>query len=296
MPYLGEITGLLTSICWTFTAMFFAEAARRLGPFQVNMIRIPMALILLLFSYLIIYHDFRIASSALIFLVLSGVIGLVLGDTFLFEALVHIGPRLTLLVFSLSPGMTALLAYFFLGERISLIGSVGIGVTIVGILFVVLERQKPGLTVRHKMSLIGFVFAVLGGVGQAVGLVLAKAAFKYTVNPLFATLIRMGAAALFIWPAAAAIGRLQNPLRLVLRNRDALPFLLAGTFFGPFLGIWLSLISVKNTDTGVAATLMSLMPILIIPVEVVLHGEKISLRAILGTLMAVAGVAILFLR
>jgi len=106
----------------------------------------------------------------------------------------------------------------------------------------------------------------------------------------------MAATTLFIWPVAALMGKIQNPLKLFCGRRAALPLLVGGTFFGPFLGIFLSLVAIQHTNTGVAATLMSLMPILIIPLDFAFHHDKPSLRAVLGTVVAVAGVAILFLR
>lgn len=296
MPYLGEIAGLATSFLWTFTALFFTVASKQFGSFSANILRLPLALLLLFISYSIFYGDYDATTFQIWMLILSGIIGLIMGDTFLFESFNHIGPRLSLLVFSLYPAMAAIIAHVTLHESISLLGYVGIIMTISGIMFVVSEKKMDKKGQIQRVSLIGVGFALLGGLGQATGLVMAKSALRTGINPMLATVIRITAATLFIWPAAALIGKLQNPVRLLQRNKRAIPFLLGGTFFGPFLGIWMSQVAIKYTDTGVAATFMSLMPILIIPLEVVVYGRKPSLRAIVGTIFAVAGVAILFLR
>lgn len=296
MAYLGEIAALTTSVSWTFTAMFFSAASQRVGSFQVNLLRIPLALILLFTSYLLLFGDFTATRFQVWMLALSGVIGLVAGDSFLFEAFVHLGARLTLLVFSLSPAMAAIIAFLFLHERLSFAGIVGIGVTILGISLVLLEKKSENKDHVQTVSVLGVVFALLAAVGQAIGLVIAKSALQTEINPLFATVIRMAAAALFIWPAAALMGKIQNPVKLFRDKGRAVLFLLGGTFFGPFLGIWLSMVAVKNTNTGIAATLMSLMPVFIIPLEIKIHRTKLSFRAIFGTFLTVIGIAILFLR
>jgi drug/metabolite transporter (DMT)-like permease len=292
---LGEIAGILTSLCWTFTALFFTEASKRLGPFQVNLIRLPGAFVLLFLSYVLVGKSLVFPPAPTLLLALSGIVGLVLGDTCLFESLVRIGARRTLLVFSLSPGMTAVLAYLYLGETIGRKGILGILLTLAGIVIVISARKGDGDAPRGRIW-SGVFFAALGGLGQAGGLILAKQAFRYNVDPLFATLIRILAAALTIWPTAALIGKLTNPVRLLRRRLDALPYLAGGIILGPFVGIWLSLVSVKYAETGVAATLMSLMPILVLPVERILYGTRVEWRGVTGAVLAVTGVALLFLR
>ncbi len=296
MPCLGEIAALTTSVSWTFTAMFFSAASQRVGSFQVNLLRIPLALILLFSSYLLLFGDFTATRFQIWMLALSGVIGLAAGDSFLFEAFVHLGARLALLVFSLSPAMAAIIAFLFLHESVSFIAAAGIGVTISGVFLVLLEKKSDHQNHAQTISIPGVVFALFAALGQAIGLVIAKSALQMEINPLLATVIRMAAATLFIWPAAVLMGKIQNPVKLFRDKGRAVLFLLGGTFFGPFLGVWLSMVAIKHTNTGVAATLMSLMPVFIIPLEMKIHGTRFSFRAISGTVLTVSGVAILFLR
>jgi drug/metabolite transporter (DMT)-like permease len=85
-------------------------------------------------------------------------------------------------------------------------------------------------------------------------------------------------------------------VKLYRHDHKSLWLTIAGGVLGPFFGITFSLIAVKNTDVGVASTLMATVPILMLPLVHFVYKEKISTRAILGSVLSVAGIAILFLR
>jgi drug/metabolite transporter (DMT)-like permease len=143
------------------------------------------------------------------------------------------------------------------------------------------------------VSTTGILLGLGGALGQAGGLVLSKYGMG-DYDPFAATQIRVIAgtvsfAVIFVfigwWPRTIA----------ALRDRRAMGFTTLGAFFGPFLGVSLSLAAVKFTQAGVAASLMSLMPVLIIPPAILIKKERISPRAIAGAGFAVAGAALLFL-
>lgn len=296
MPYLGEFAALATAICWSVTSVVFTAAGRRIGALQVNLYRLPLAVLLLTLTYFGLVGGSEVPLSAVFWLAVSGVVGLAIGDTFLFQAMVSIGARLSMLLLSLAPPMTAILAFLFLGERISLVGVLGIGITLAGVSWVVAERTPRTSGRRARISGKGVLLGIFSALGQAVGLIFAKKGLVPEMHPLLATLVRMLSASLILWPLSLLIGRVKNPFALFRRDRTALRLVLTGVIFGPFLGVTLSLLSVKYTDTGVAATIMSTVPVLMLPLVVFYEKEHVSWRAVLGAVITVIGIALLFLR
>jgi drug/metabolite transporter (DMT)-like permease len=137
---------------------------------------------------------------------------------------------------------------------------------------------------------------VFGAIGQASGLVLAKAAFQIgDVNGFVATLIRLVAAIIIILPIVTVLKKYKNPIAVFKNDIRTLKLTLTGTVLGPVLGITASLIAIANAKIGIASTLMSTMPIIMLPLVKYYYKETLSWKAILGAFIAVAGVAILFL-
>jgi len=308
MPYAGEFSALATAVCWSFTAIFFSEAGRRIGSFRVNSIRLLFAvaiytIVLLLTTGRIFPEDLN-RDQALI-LALSGLIGLVIGDGCGFKALVMIGPRLTTLLWGTAPIMAVAIAWLFLGEQLNLVHMSGVAVTIVGVSWVVSERRFKNqnnfnLSADHPDSgtlTKGVLLGLMAAFGQAAGLVLSKYAMLNaggTLDALPASFLRMLSSAIMIWLFAALRGKLIDTLR-GLRHTPAMFYALGGAVFGPFLGVWTSLIAVASIPAGIAATLNATTPIWIIPNVIMFYKERVSLRAVFGAIIAVVGVAILFL-
>ncbi len=296
MVLFGELAALLTAFCWSGSSFAFASAVERVGSLQVNINRMILASFFLFITVAVFQFDHNISSSQLSNLVFSGIIGLVIGDTFLFKSYQYIGARLSMLLMSLSPVISAVLAYFYLGEVLSYWGMLGMVITIGGIALVVLERHEIP-TSKYKVSGIGIFYGVMGAVGQSVGLIFAKYAFSEgSINGFVASFIRITAAVIIYLPLAIAARRYKNPVKLYSANLKALGATLTGTILGPFLGITLSLIAVANAKVGIAATLMATVPIIMLPMAKYIFKESISWRAITGAVAAVGGIAILFLR
>jgi len=308
MPYAGEFSALATAVCWSFTAIFFSEAGRRIGSFRVNSIRLLFAvaiytIVLLLTTGRIFPEDLN--RDQVLILALSGLIGLVIGDGCGFKALVMIGPRLTTLLWGTAPIMAVVIAWLFLGEQLDLIHISGVAITIGGVSWVVSERRFKNqnhfnLTADHPDSgtlLKGILLGLMAAFGQAAGLVLSKHAMLNaggTLDALPASFLRMLSSAIMIWLFAALRGKLIDTLR-GLRHAPAMLYAMGGAVFGPFLGVWTSLIAVATIPAGIAATLNATTPIWIIPNVIMFYKEKVSLRAVFGAIIAVVGVAILFL-
>ncbi len=296
VPYLGEIASLATAVCWSFTSIFFSAAGRRIGSLQVNLYRLPIAVLLLAAAYVVSTSQYDIPTKPIIWLAISGVIGLSIGDTFLFRALVLIGARLSMLLLSLVPPITAILAYVFLGETLNFAGILGIIVTVSGVSWVVAERTPSPTGEIQKISGKGIFAGIMGAVGQAVGLIFAKQGLSYEIHPILATLMRMTAATIVLWPVVWVMGKVVSARKLISHNRDAIKYFIGGVIAGPFVGVTLSLVSIKYTNTGVAATLMATVPVIMLPLVVLIEKEYPTWRAVTGAVIAVIGVAIIFLR
>ena len=228
--------------------------------------------------------------------VLSGVIGLVLGDAFLFQAFVWIGPRLSMLLMSLAPVISVIFSWIFLAERLTLLQVLGIGITVLGVSTVILDRGKLNqANGQNRNYLKGLLFGLGGAVGQALGLITSKVGLNAGVSPLSGNLIRVFSAAVIMWVIALLMNQAKVTIDSVWQSGRARSFLLMGTLAGPFLGVWLSLVAIQHTPVAVATTLMSLAPIILLPVGKIVFKESIGWRAIVGTVVAVSGVAMLFL-
>ena len=297
MTFLGETAAMGTAFCWAGGSILFSIAGRRIGSYNVNKLRIPIAATFLSTALLLVYGNpfpSGLNSHALLYLSLSGIIGLAIGDTFYFRCLVILGPRQGSLMMALAPVMTAIIAFIILGERLSLMAIVGICVTLAGVSWVTTDRKAANIDSREGSKAFGVLMGVGGAFGQALGLVLAKEGMGESFNPLSATLIRMLTAAAAIWIVAAMRGEIIATVK-TLSDRRSLLTLCGAAFLGPTVGVWLSLVSVKHTQAGIAATLMSTFPVVIIPLIMIVHHERPSYRGVLGAIIAVAGVAMLFI-
>ena len=290
----GELAALGTATCWSFTGLFFAEAARRVGALRVNLLRLPVALVLLSIALLATGGSLAALDGRRVaWLTASGVVGLVVGDLALFEAMRRLGARLSLLVMSLAPISASIAGLVMLGERPGRLALLGIVITLAGVAWVVGERQPCETYGSHET--IGVALAVLAAVCQGLGLVLAKLGMAGNVPALAATWVRMGAAAISIWLLTAIAGRARDVGPAKAARRAGLP-IFGGAVFGPFLGVWLSLVAAKLTDVGVAATIMATTPVLVIPLLMATERYRPTARALAGTVVTVAGVALLFAR
>jgi drug/metabolite transporter (DMT)-like permease len=290
----GEIAAVATAICWAFTGLFFAEAARRIGALRVNLLRLPVALVLL--SAVLAATGTSLATldpRRVVLLAASGVVGLVIGDLALFAALIRIGPRLAALLMALAPVFATMAGVLALGELPGGRALLGMGLTLAGVGWVVLERRDGQ---AHPFEHRGAIaLGVLAAACQGIGLVLAKAGMAGEVPPLAATWVRMSVATAGIWMLAMVSGRTAG-LDIAPSARQAAMPVLGGAVSGPFIGVWLSLVAARYTDVGVAATLMATTPVLIIPLVMAVERYRPTLRAVLGAVVAIAGVALLFSR
>ncbi len=295
--HLGEAAALLTAFCWTITAVSFESAGKKVGSLAVNFIRLFFAFIFLgVYTYITrgMALPMDANGSAWFWLLLSGLIGFVVGDLFLFQAYVEIGSRISLLIMSAVPPITAITGYLLMGERITLLGAAGMLITMGGIALVILGKNNDDKRIRLTHPAKGLVFAFIGALGQTFGLVFSKLGMDGTYNPFAATQIRLIAA--FIgFACVITFSRGWNRQLEALKNKKALKQIALGAFFGPFLGVSFSLMAVQYTATGIVSTITSVTPIFIIPASILIFKEKVLPKEILGAFISIAGVALLFI-
>jgi drug/metabolite transporter (DMT)-like permease len=293
--YLGETAALGTALCWSFGSMAFTIASRRLGYWPVNILRLTVALVLLVAAHWVITGTPIVANIAWhhwFWFGLSGIIGFVIGDTLLFKSFSLIGARLGMLMMALVPVFGILIAWIFMHEVLSVRQIIAILVTLSGVTWVVLARTNLHIEKRHY--LVGILCGMGGAAGQAIGLVLSKKGLAHDFSPLAGNILRILVATVVVWSIALMQRRMRFTVRLV-KDRKGAAAMAAGAFLGPFLGVWLSLIAVQHTFVGIATTLMALPPVFLIPLSRWVFKEKITTGAVLGTVLAVAGVALIFL-
>lgn len=302
VAYFGEMAALLTAVFWTVTSMSFESAGKKVGSLSVNLIRLVVAF----FIYGILNYYRRglflptdANTESWIWLALSGVIGFVMGDLLLFQAYVVIGARISMLIMALAPPITAFVGWIILGEVLSASNWVGMFVTLTGIAIVILKREakEPESDKRRKITtnynLKGLLLAFGGAVGQGVGLVMSKKGMGQ-YDAFAASHIRVITGMIGFAIIILLSKRFGNVWK-ALQHKPAMKSVALGSMFGPFLGVSFSLLAIQNTQAGIAATIMAIVPVLIIPPAILLFHEKVNWKEIIGAVITVSGVALFFL-
>ena len=310
--YIGLMAGVATSTLWTATSLFFTAAGKRVGPTVVNALRLLLAIGLHVVTFRVLAGTWipNATAGQVLFLAMSGVVGLSVGDQALFTAFVYIGPRLAMLIMTTAPLFAAFFGWVALDETLGATAALGIALTVGGVAWVVLERPQAGYTGASVHRARGVIFAFIAAACQAGGLLLSKQGMGHGwlpedqhLSPQAATLIRMCFAGLGVLPILAMHAHRERKRRAVGIQPErigtywgGLVFTGCGAVVGPFLGVWMSLVAADRAPVGVAQTLCSLPPIFLLPFAVLLHKERIGRRAIIGAVVAVAGCALLFIR
>ena len=311
-PHAGELAALGTAGCWVASVLAFEAAGRRIGSLTVNLIRLVMAIALgALAGWALrgLPLPTDATPHAWLWLSVSGLVGFTFGDLCLFRAFIVLGARLSSLMMALVPPLTAVIGWALLGEVLGGRDLVGMAMTVGGVVWALSERMRrtggrtagpPGAVAAPASPSApagptpwGVVLGLGGALGQAGGLVLSKLGMG-GYDPFAATQIRVLAGTAGYVVLFTALGRWGRVGRAT-SDRRAMAHTAVGAFFGPFLGVSLSLLAVQHTLTGVAASIMSTTPVLIIPAVVLLGRERVGPGGWLGAALAVAGVVVLFL-
>ncbi|MBZ2171147.1 DMT family transporter [Nitratidesulfovibrio sp. SRB-5] len=309
----GELAALSTAALWAVSCQIHAILSRRLGAHTLILLRLPICIVMfgawwgasVLFfgGGVMVPGSFGSPSPlALAALALSGVFGVALCDLLFYSGVVLVGARVALLVQSLSTVITAVLGYLFLGEAIGPLGIAGILIATGGVAWVVGDGgtvPEGAVPLSRTVRLRGVGLAFASALALSGGMVLSKQGLAEGVDPLFAALLRMVVAMGVFWPTAMLTGRLRPALAVVRgdsQDRRNFRWLLVASLIGPVVGVWLSLVAIGATQTGIAATLIGLEPIFIIPVAALVERRWPTPRAIAGAGIAFVGTALLCLR
>ena len=297
--YLGELAALTTSACYSGSSVLYTFAGRKLSALVINRIRLILAVLLLVSVHWVFQgapFPIKAGLSRWFWLGTSGIIGLAMGDFFLFRAYQSIGPRLSSLMMSLAPILVTLMAWMFFDEALGSLSLLGIALTVGGIAWVILERPAGQIGFRVPAErLRGILFGLGATISQAVGVILAKEGLVGGFPAVSANVIRMICAMTALWVFTLFQKQARQTYEQARKQPRAVPLILGGAILGPFLGVSLSLFSLQRADAGVASTLSSLAPIFLLPISYFIFKERFGWTAILGTMMALAGVALLFL-
>jgi drug/metabolite transporter (DMT)-like permease len=305
LAYVGELAGLATSAQWACSAVLWSEAGRYVSSVAVAAVRVLLATPILAVIHWAVFGTpwpTEIDSHRLTLLAVSGMIGAGLGDMFLFRALVLVGPRIATLVLSLTPILSTLIAYATLdSDSPGPQAVIGIVLTVAGVAWVVSDprgRRNPVGQPGHFA--LGVAFTLVSVAAIAVGYVMSRYAMQPRdggdgVDPFSAALVRIAAAAVFISASLPLLRRTKATV-LAFGHRKAMLFMIAGTCVGPVGGMWTSMIALKGASAGVATALIHTSPVLVMIISRFAYGEKLSLRTVFGTAVAIAGVFLLFVR
>jgi len=294
---IGELAALATSVAWSGTSVLFTKATQQVGSLIVNRIRVILGLVFLMLLNWVFYGyllPVDAGADRWAWFALSGAIGYALGDVFLFQSFLCIGAQRGMLMMSLAPLLSAGLAWAFFGETLTDVQTLGVLVTLTGIAWVITRRGQSAPS-QTCSPLQGVLFGLGAAAGQAVGYVLSKKGLADNFSPIAGNSIRMLAAVIVRWALASFQGKAKLTIESMRTNPKVFGWLSIAAFTGPVLGATLSLFALQHTQVGVASTLIALPPVFLLPVSWLVFKEKFDLSAVLGTLVAIGGVALLFL-
>jgi len=304
MNYLGELISIGVAFSWTATALLSEFGSKRLGNLTLNVLRMGLALLFAMLMFWVVMGSPLPAGGTMEaygWMLLSGLVGYVIGDFCLFQCYIIIGSRYGQLFMTLAPPAAAIMAWMTLGQEMNPMSIVAMLVTLVGISISVLGRGEHH-KVSLKLPLNGVLYAVAAALCQGIGLVLSKIGMDhYPTGTMPEWLVPFSANFFRCVAGIVGFGILLyvreglTPLREALHDKKGLTVATATTIFGPFVGVGFSLMAVQYTEAGIASTLMALTPIIIILPSYWLFHQKITWKAVVGAVISVIGVSLFFL-
>jgi len=284
------LAALVSAASWALGGVLWRKIGEEISPFSINLSKGIIGGLYLIIALLVIGVE-PVNLRAFLFLGISGLLGITLGDTFFFISLTHLGPRLTSLMGTLIPVFIALSAVIFLGERPSFWNWAGIFLAVSGVTWVLRERLPVNEIVKNKS--LGIKYRLLSIICMTAGVIFAKIGVK-SVPAMQATLIRLfwGVIGLVLW---GCLNRQIKSWIIPFKNLHLLKNVSFVVFITVFGGFWLSLLALKYMDASIASTLNSMAPLFILPMAAIALKEKISIKAILGAAIAVGGVVLIFM-
>lgn len=295
LMYTGELAALATAVSWSFSGVFFETATKRAGALTVNFVKLIFGFVFIsIFALIFRGKIFPYDASTFNWLMLglSAFVSIIIGDMLVFKAYAMITARITLLLLSLSPIVSSIISYFILNEKLSLFSITGIFLTIAGVALVVLQRNKEHGKIGFSKPIKGIIIGLIGTLCNSFGFVISKIGMK-GYDPAGSSQIRV-ITALSGYFIMILIMRHFGKVKTSIKDKTSLKFIFFGSVFGPFLAILLSLIALQNTQVGIASSIMSTGPVLIIIPAVIFLKEKVNLKEVAGALVTVCGIIVFF--
>lgn len=310
MNYAGEFVALSVAMMWTVAALAAEVASRRSGALQINVLHMWISLLLLAATlWWTTGMPFpRFASAqAWAWLSLSGLVGYIMGDYCLFNSYIIIGSRFGQLFMTLTPVAATIAGWAILGEKLSIQHLIGMTVTILGISMSILGKEDGSNKLSLKLPLKGILFGIGAGIGQGLGLVLSKVGMNHyatsipesqqavsSMIPFASTMIRALVGGLG-FTLVMLIRKDFGKIVATIKDKKAIGATLVSTIMGPFIGVSLSLMAVSLTKAGIASTIISLSPILILWPAHMIFKQKVTAREVVGAVISVIGVSLFFI-
>lgn len=294
MNYIGELFAVVAAFGWVGSSVMFEKASKKVSGLSVNIIRLIIAMGILM-GITTITRGLPLPIDAkgdmLIYLFISGMMGLFIGDFFLYQAYTLIGARITLVLMSLAPILVSLFGFLFLGEKLASKQLLGIIITCIGVMMVVV-KPATGKKIEINLSKKGLIFAILAVLGEAIGIIFTKMG---SVNyDAFATTQVRSIPAILAFIAYITYKKEWKSVKKASQDKMGLIYITLGTIAAT-LGVCALVEAMRYTKVGVVTTIASTSPILIIPISIFYFKEKITRREIIGAGISVLGVSMLFI-
>ncbi|HYG23065.1 MAG TPA: DMT family transporter [Verrucomicrobiae bacterium] len=293
----------LTTILISISAICGHRSARLIGGTEANFWRVTFAtgfLALWAFTF-----GQGLAGAGLPLFLISGLLGIGLGDVTYFQALPRLGPRLTLLLVQcLTAPFAALIEWLWLGTTLSLAQMLAGGVTLAGVALALAPKEHIHLSARDRA--IGLAAGVVAALGGAAGAVFSRKAYAVlaaaneTVDPATAGFQRVLAGCIVSGVALLIVKR--NMIRREVAEDAAAPnatrekwrrvwfWIVLNSLAGQTLAVSCMQWAFETTPTGIVLPIVALSPIVVIPMSYMIDGERPSVRSLIGGLIGVAGV------
>ncbi|MCM2359246.1 MAG: DMT family transporter [Geobacteraceae bacterium] len=281
------LAALGSAASWSLGAVLFKGLGESLSSFAMTLVKGGVSVFLLGALTLLTGGYANIGGEAYLYLILSGILGIALSDTFFFSALKEVSPQTITLLFTFGQVVTVLLAVLLLGETLPLQGWGGIALIITGITI----GMFPGFAEKGQSSLRGIVFGLISILLMSFSVILTKKGLA-EVSTLYATFLRMLAGTLGMLLVGIATRRLGGWVTPFRDPRLMTRFTLSVCVI-TFGGFWLAIVAFKYTSVAVANSLISTEPIFVLPVAALLLKEKVTVHAVAGAVIATVGVIVL---
>ena len=294
-----ELAALGAALCWTFAALLAGDLSKQLGGITFNRLRnVGVFVVLVIFVSLAGLWD-TIQHQQLLVILLSGLIGIAVGDSFLFSSMKRLGPRRAQILYACNAPISVLLGILFLGESLNFNGALGIALVFSGVVSAIAlgrpdtrGKQLHLWEITEGKLLVGVGMGLLAALGQSLGAIIIKPVLDAGANPLAVSALRVGVSAAFL-SVLFHMNKSETTPDITLKQR------LLSTFNGVLaigIGVSLLLYAFSIGDVGIASILSSTQAVMMLPVIWWKTRQRPSLGAWLGAVLVVAGMAVIFNR